>query len=776
MALRAFHANPSIGGFGGESTLAPRLKNNGTDGGGPRRNDYQHLPEHGDALCQIVKELVDNAVDACDSLGPNQKVKVEIFPYENDQGGAAGSNSDENILQLKISDTGIGMDDVQQCVEAFRTSKDEGESNTAGRYGIGLTLCLLHAQRLVPDSCACITSATKEQDVFTRAFYVVDTAGDSVVCKKTEEIQKSSKDESGTCVSVLVPGGHTAELAWKRLANYFTRFRLRSGIHCNGPNIEVLAPTLSKQPIFIRTRLTQNDTSIHNMEDSSDTVHVLSGENDPWEDALEDAQEDGSKKKAGDHGKILSSAQQKLEPQRRAVFKSAQSFMGCQIKLENVAHSVQKILIDKENTNAKSVPTLEVDVIVNPDKPGQMSSSEGGGGGGEEPIATMKLIRMVNHIPLLDGAEGCACGLVHGLANKLIWGSFGLHVAQSNDTDKVSWTPTFDVRDSDQVAPFFQQQQHGLWEGNANEDDSTYDNDTTTSNSDRQKRKHGMISRRPFPPAKARLGEVTVIVKIQAAPSSLPLPTLSKGRLPLNHAKIDAALQLGLRDCLRSLQRTNPELLLTPTQLRSAVREIRYIPATATAITRILCTQSDTELQARCIDYIRAWRRKQNDSALDQNNTSPDDELQEATMTALIEDRLRLAVNYKQTEIDMAKRKRGRNQEEASKAEQEYSDLDGSDSGSVQRSSVLARDKPSGTPETESVKASIDSSSVCLLTVKSKGSNASSGESSSAPRDKPPTILEINSMSSCHPSASPLSPEPKANNVMITNDDDDEWW
>ena len=289
-----------------------------------------------------------------------------------------------------------------------------------------------------------------------------------------------------------------------------------------------------------------------------------------------------------------------------------------------------------------------------------------------------------------------------------------------------------------------------------------------------------MISRRSFPPAKARLGEVTVIVKIQAAPSSLPLPTLSKGRLPLNHAKIDAALQLGLRDCLRSLQRTNPKLLLTPAQLRSAVREIRYIPATAMAITRILCTPSDTDQQAKCLDYIRSWKNKQNDSALDQNDSSPDNELQKATMAALIEDRLRLAVHCKQTAIDRAKRKRGRTQDEASKGEQEYSDLDGSDSGrSVQRSGALPRNKQFGTPETKSLNSSNDSNSSCLLTVKSKGSNTPSDESSSA-SDKPPSTLEINSMSSSHPSASPLSPETKANNVMIANDDDDddddEWW
>jgi DNA topoisomerase VI subunit B len=191
MALRAFHANPSIGGFGGESTSAILL----LDSRKKKRN-VGNLQQNGDALCQIVKELVDNAVDACETCetdDKNHRVKVEILPY----------NDNDEILQVTISDNGCGMTNIQNCVNAFQSSK--GNSKTAGRYGIGLTLCLLHAQRLVPNSYGCITSATRETRHFTRALYFVDTRGDSVECQKTEKIPKTNKAESGTCVSLLVP-------------------------------------------------------------------------------------------------------------------------------------------------------------------------------------------------------------------------------------------------------------------------------------------------------------------------------------------------------------------------------------------------------------------------------------------------------------------------------------------------------------------------------------------------------------------------------------------
>ena len=196
MALRAFHANPSIGGFGGESSSSSSFLL--LD---PRSNT-SHIQHDGDAFCQIVKELVDNAVDACSIRGESSeetpgnhhhRVKVEILPYDRN----------DDILQVTISDNGCGMNDIQTCVDAFQSSKHA--SHTAGRYGIGLTLCLVHGQRLVPNSYACITSATRQASHFTRALYVVDTDSDSVNCHKQERIPKTHPLESGTCVSLLVP-------------------------------------------------------------------------------------------------------------------------------------------------------------------------------------------------------------------------------------------------------------------------------------------------------------------------------------------------------------------------------------------------------------------------------------------------------------------------------------------------------------------------------------------------------------------------------------------
>ena len=254
MALRTFRSNPNLGGFGSESTV-PHLY------GGSNAN----ASEDCDAFAQIIKELVDNAVDACsisakkeskkkknnkqkqvsDETHQNKRVRVVIERFvapstgtttrvndskhnDNDNDDDAnldieeGNDNETNdsatqespidndtreILRVIVSDNGCGMDDIQSCVEAFRSSKTghDDEQQTAGRYGIGLTLCLLHAQRLVPNSCASITSATSKAGHFTKAQYVVDTEGDSVRCVDRSLLPKTTPTESGTSVSLLVP-------------------------------------------------------------------------------------------------------------------------------------------------------------------------------------------------------------------------------------------------------------------------------------------------------------------------------------------------------------------------------------------------------------------------------------------------------------------------------------------------------------------------------------------------------------------------------------------
>ena len=324
MALRTFRSNPSLGGFGSESTAHDlrhhylRKNNNNREGNAAmlrnNNNNSDDTSDHeidghddildcdADAFSQIIKELVDNAVDACcmvSSEPPShhghhhrhqsqrrrktttgrpkassstsslpsfsrRRVRVEIRPYTpppttistttatNDassmsqqEQGDVGSTHDglttttttssskrkrmRELLLVTVTDNGVGMTNIQNCVDAFRSSKanssnatvgtnrkqpkntpkskqqPQQEHMTAGRYGIGLTLCLLHAQRLVPDMSTSISSATATAANFTRTNWVVDTERDLVTCVEERLVPKAFAEESGTSVSLLVP-------------------------------------------------------------------------------------------------------------------------------------------------------------------------------------------------------------------------------------------------------------------------------------------------------------------------------------------------------------------------------------------------------------------------------------------------------------------------------------------------------------------------------------------------------------------------------------------
>jgi hypothetical protein len=257
--FRTFRSNPGLGGFGSESTTSSDL------------HDSSTTP---DAFCQIIKELVDNAIDACtisstesaystasntfrskrskgkyntastQAIGSNSKrVRVVIEKFNDSRMSQDSNDNDKSshareILRVTVSDNGCGMHDIQSCVGAFHSSKAQNSTTkstatkttklqekngkksraverasdavspqpqTAGRYGIGLTLCLLHAQRLVPDSCASIQSAVETDKEWTAVTAVVDTASDTVRCFPRKSFAKTHDNESGTAISVLVP-------------------------------------------------------------------------------------------------------------------------------------------------------------------------------------------------------------------------------------------------------------------------------------------------------------------------------------------------------------------------------------------------------------------------------------------------------------------------------------------------------------------------------------------------------------------------------------------
>ena len=388
-------------------------------------------------------------------------------------------------------------------------------------------------------------------------------------------------------VSIQQQGGATASRAWNRIVIYLKRFHL-SPTRCS---IEVLAPTLAKLPIVVRCRVDPScDGCPTSSQDSSES----------FQEGFDSHNDDTP---SVDHQNVaMVKVQNAYLQERKALQHAAQmyGFFDLPLKLCNIAHAENMIRQSEQSSgdsnSSKDSPNITVDIIVSPkDETANLIDCDG------SDCCLLELVRMVNSVPLLDSVESIGCGLVRAMKSSVIWSSFGLTVLGGTESNEDTWINRFKVRDSDQVAPFFQPSNHKLWDRKA---DVEYQDHVGKLQENKRKRKSSKL----MLPAKVRLGKMLVIVNIQAAPNVIPMPTLTKGRLPVNHEPITKAFHLGIRDCLRNLQVTSPGLLLNSTQLRSVERDVRYVPLVALASANLLSRLQNQSHRSRALELLKQIR------------------------------------------------------------------------------------------------------------------------------------------------------------------------
>ena len=234
---------------------------------------------------------------------------------------------------------------------------------------------------------------------------------------------------------------------------------------------------------------------------------------------------------------------------RQKIIQSAVSkYLQKSVPFENFAHCSQPIRINphKSKVEKETRPTLEVDMIVcNNSDPSmkddvdELSGDQSEGGSYSDPgSAKMLVIRMVNHIPLLDGGEAMACGIVKGVAEKrTLWNSFGLEISPLSqcslgksqnpgpNMSSLLHIPTFSIRDNAQLSHYFTARNHvhSQFEDFSCDDESSCDSDDERYRGKRKKKQSPLLL-----PAEIRLGKILLIVQLHAKPVHLPMPTLSK--------------------------------------------------------------------------------------------------------------------------------------------------------------------------------------------------------------------------------------------------------
>lgn len=417
--------------------------------------------------------------------------------------------------------------------------------------------------------------------------------------------------------SYFAKGGNTARCAWPRLAEYFARFKLCLGLPCT---VEVLTPILSRTPLLVEPPWCQkhsNDrvgfTFSNSPEDSR--VQNLKNESDFEEDDEIDSKENRVNGRSME--RLIKTESEIIINERRAIWQASQVFLGRPVELMNVSHSITPIETNVSNRRKKrktesslvdsntSKPMIRVSLVVcGPPEESAFEYDElelqkydlehenyfatkrasvPESQTNAVSSASMSLIRMVNNIPILDSCEALACGLVQGvLSKKNLWNSFGLELnvmpVDNSEMTETLRTPTFDIIDSEQVAPFFKQGVHKMLET----DFKTIDDKLSSQNEKYHKSQaiESIDSRmfssghvpepsmlkyqRKLLPASLRLGNVLLIVQINSRPTTLPLPTLSKVRFLYINFSLQHLCYLFTKNLtiayvrVVSLQRTQP--------------------------------------------------------------------------------------------------------------------------------------------------------------------------------------------------------------------------
>ncbi len=422
----------------------------------------------------------------------------------------------------------------------------------------------------------------------------------------------------------------------------------------------MFAPTLSKLPIFIRPRNADKiefEGPLLERRESTTRLSQDCADGDQWKHPLDsEGSDDGNDSNSKE---TLANEKEKSVDcsDRNDLYEFAdavRSFLPkCNVPYENVARSVHNLrnFNDETETQRKSMVQLEVSMAVCPDE--DLDQRSNSSIDSSEKATTLQLVRIVNDVPIIENAEAHACGLVHGVANKRVWGAFGIDIEKTTTTASNTSlpTPSFLLRDSSLVAPFINRNaNHQQLETEVCETDHD-----ENCKSNRKRRKGAQNYLRPV---NVRIGKILVVVHVRANPSSLPLPTLSKGRLPLHHQPIDEALELGLKDCIVSLQSTNPDLFLTTLQLRMVERDALYVPAMASAVSRIVCKSRNRLLQTKSLSLIP--------KELEQKDSK------KSALTIALERKLRLAIKARH---DKSKERHKRHKS-GSLADDELDDLE----------------------------------------------------------------------------------------------------
>jgi DNA topoisomerase VI subunit B len=149
------------------------------------------------ALVQSVRELVDNAVDACRRLVSQQSMNA----WEKEMHVAIKIQSATSDLIIEVSDNGIGMQDISSHFQIFFSQTEQEQlSGRIGKYGVGLSATLFYAYLHSQIPAKVITKSQGSKEMVSAEIELEQSMGPQLRSQRT--LSYDCPEVSGTSVRI----------------------------------------------------------------------------------------------------------------------------------------------------------------------------------------------------------------------------------------------------------------------------------------------------------------------------------------------------------------------------------------------------------------------------------------------------------------------------------------------------------------------------------------------------------------------------------------------
>ncbi len=380
------------------------------------------------ALITVVKEGVDNALDACEEAGKLPHLKINI----DDLG--------ENKYEITLKDNGPGIVKEQMPSifgKLLYGSKFHSRRQSRGQQGIGISASVLYAQ-LTTGRPAIITSRTDENSITKRFKLKIDTINNEPEILHEEELDDGF--EPGTEIKIVVEGKylqryHSVDEYLKQtaIANPYAHieysnpegenFDFRRAIHELPPEPQEIKPHPYGVELGVLSRMlkgTESNKVLSFLQNEFTRIGRTSGE-----EICRLAEVDPDKKpknlKHNEQERLLN-AMQKVKIQRPPT--------NC---LSPISEELIKNGLAKE-IDAEFITATSRDPEVYRGNPFQVSCGIAYGGELEErETEKVTIMRYANKVPLLYQSSSCA---ITKALEKTDWKRYGLNQPGSNGIPK----------------------------------------------------------------------------------------------------------------------------------------------------------------------------------------------------------------------------------------------------------------------------------------------------------------------------------------------------